>query len=308
MPLVFGFGMAYSPLFYRPRSAWENVARFLTGPVPQPATAAEETPARLDELQGRLNGVLDKLTQRVRDAKLDALVVLVADHGRYFNAANVPLLHIFAGDEVWGVAGIAALSETETRTTLKCDAATGDLLLEEVVGQGFDVAESRGEFRPLGDPVRGAGAPLLEAVVRVGSGTPIVPVHLNCHSQPALPGRRANAFGAALGKALQFSEKRVGILASGGLSGDPHGPLGGWVDDVLDDWVLRRLRTGRSAEVGRIWDVESQNLVGSAAEIRLWTAAGGAMEAVGARAEVIDYIRFHHAAVGAGFAVWETSR
>ena len=307
MPLVLGLGMAYSPLFFRPRSEWERVARLLTGSVPQPTRAAEETPPRLDALAGRLETALDRLEEIVRSAQLDALIVLVADRQRFFNEANIPQLHVFVGDEIWGDPSLHELSEPSSRVTLTCDRQLADVLVEEVVASGFELAESRGEFRPLGDPGRGVSAALVEAVTRVGGGVPIVPIHVNCHAQPAISGQRVREFGAALARALRFTDKRVGILASGGLSGDPYGYLAGWVDDTLDNWVLRRLATARSADVSRLWDVESQSLIGSAAEIRLWVGVAAAMETIGVRGEILDYFPMHHAAVGSGFAKWETS-
>ena len=44
-------------------------------------------------------------------------------------------------------------------------------------------------------------------------------------------------FGAALERALALVPERVGVLVSGGLSGDPGGAMAGWIDDVLDRWV-----------------------------------------------------------------------
>ena len=307
MPLILGLGMSYSPLFFRARSEWERVALLLTGSVPQPTRAAEETPERLDALGVRLGVALDRLKEVVRKAQLDALIVLVADRRRYFNEANIPQLHVFVGNEIWGDPSLPELDEPSSRVTLTCDRELADVLVEEVVASGFELAESRGEFRPLGDPERGVSAALVEAVTRVGGGVLIVPIHINCHAQAAVSGQRVREFGAALALALRFTDKRVGILASGGLSGDPYGYLAGWVDDTLDNWVLRRLATARSVDVSRLWDVESQSLVGSAAEIRLWVAVGAAMETIGVRGKILDYFPMHHAAVGSGFAEWETS-
>lgn len=305
MPLVFGAALSHSPLLYRDQRLWGDVYRSLTGSVPQPVSASQETADLLGAYAARIEAVFDRLASRIQAARLDALVVLLADRSRYFSDANMPQLHVFVGDEIWGDASLASMGENGQRTIFSCDPVTADLVLDETVASGFDVAEGRAEFRPVGDPDRGVGAALVEPAGRIAQGLPLIPIHINCHVQPAITGRRIHAFGAEIAKALGFSGKRVGILASGGLSGDPGGPMAGWLDSTLDAWVLRRLETGRSHEVARIFDVETDSLRGSGAETKLWVAVAAAMEAVGTRAEVIDYMPIHHAGVGVGLAIWE---
>ncbi len=305
MPLVFGAGIAYSPLFYRNRRFWPSIYRLMIGSVPQPASATEESPQRLDEFGNTIEAVLDRIARSIEASHIDSLIVLTADRSRYFNDANVPQLHVFAGNEIWGDASIAALGETAARTTIRCDRDTAELICEELVSVGFEVAESRDEFRPLGDPEHGAGQSLVEATYRIAPGLPAIPIHINCHTSPAISGRRVHAFGSELARALRFTSKRIGIIASGGLSGDPYGTMAGWIDATLDRWVLRRLATGRSVEVARVFEVDSHSLRGSAAEMKLWVGAAAAMEEQGARAEILEYLPLHHAAVGAGFAIWE---
>ena len=76
------------------------------------------------------------------------------------------------------------------------------------------------------------------------------------------------------------------------------------VDDVLDQWVLTRIRRGRSIDIGEMWGARSRTLSGSSAEMRLWVAAAAAFEHEGRRAKVIDYIPFHHAATGVAAVIW----
>jgi hypothetical protein len=263
MSLNFGMGVAYSPLLYR------------------------------DDRFGAAFGTAEKL---IAQARLETMVLLVADRGRYFDQSNTPQFHVYAGDEIWG-----------DTAKLTCDSATADLLLEELVWSGFDVAESRGVFAPAGDPVRGVVGALVDAAQRFARDAMIVPIHINCHVSPAASGHRAHAFGAALAQAAAFSDKRIGIIASGGLSGDPGGYLDGWIDPTLDSWLLRRLATGRSKDAAGIFDVDSTSLVGNAAELRLWLSVAAAMESRGASAQVIDYIELKQAGIGAGIAVWDAS-
>jgi protocatechuate 4,5-dioxygenase beta chain len=306
VPLIYGQAVSYSPLLYRPRERWSDVRAALTGEVVQPRAAEAETPERLDDQARRLDAAFWLAAERLADCALDALVVLVADRNRVFDETNTPQLHVFAGEAIWGDPARPDLGEPAAPAGFRCHAELGSHLAEELARDGFDVSETRGAFHPVGDPARGAGAPLVEPLLRLGVDVPIVPIHVNAHVEPSISGRRMAPFGASLARALALLPARVGVLASGGLSGDPGGAMAGWIDDVLDRWVLARLRFGRSADLGPIFDVRSQTLRGSAGEIRLWAAAGAACEAAGLRASDDGYAPLHHAAAGTAFMHWRS--
>lgn len=304
MPLVYGQALSYSPLLYRPRDRWSDVRAVLVGDTVQPRAAAEETPERLNDYEWRINDAFWLAGERLEAANLDALVVLVADRWRTFDDTNTPQLHVFAGTEIWGDPARADLGEEAAPVVFRCAAGVALQIAEEVARAGFDVSETRGGYSPLGDPLRGVVPALVEPLCRLAVNVPIVPIHINCHVAPYEPGQRMAPFGTALARALALIPRRVGVLASGGLSGQPGEAMAGWIDDVLDAWVLSRLNTCRAAELGRIFDVQSQALRGSAQEIRLWIAAGAAAETAGLRPRVDDYIPLHHAAAGIGFLHW----
>jgi hypothetical protein len=305
MSLELGAACSYSPLLYRPRSAWPTVRDLLVGETVQPQSAAEETPARLDEYERRIKKAFDALAKRIAKARLDALVVLVSDQGRMFDDSNLPQIHVFVGEELWGDPARPELQEEPARTIVPCDARLGNFVAEELAFAGFDISESRGAFRPAGDPERGATAALVEPWSRLAGSIPIVPIHVNCHTEPRISGHRMTPLGTALGAILELVPQRVGILASGGLSGDPGGYTAGWVDDVLDRWVIGRLQTRRSADLGGLFDMDSLTLRGTTQEIRLWNVLGSAMERAQTRPRLIDYLPFHHSSVGCAFMTWE---
>ena len=307
MPLITGHAISYSPLLYRPVAQWSVVRSFLVGNVAQPVSERGETPELLATYAQRIDAAFERVILELQAAAIETLVVLVSDRHRIFDETNTPQLHVFAGTEIWGDPALAKLDEAPQRHTIRTDSATGALLADELAHIGFDVAETRDGFRPAGDAGRGAGAPLIEPICRLRERLPalqIVPVHVNAFVDPCIDGRRTNDFGIALARALALSERRCGILASGGLSGDPGGYMAGWIDETLDRWVLSRLSTGRSAELGGMFAMESVTLRGSTRELRLWAAAGAAMESLGAHGRVIEYLPFHHAAVGTAFMQW----
>ncbi|MBA2933572.1 hypothetical protein HZF05_05625 [Sphingomonas sp. CGMCC 1.13654] len=306
MPIVLGAGVSYSPLMYRPRDQWPAVASYLVGTVVQPARRALEGEALLDDYARRIDAGLAALAGAIAEASLDALIVLHADRGTVFDASNIPQMHIQVGGEIWGDPAIAALDEPSRRHSHLCDEAIAELLIEELVAAGFDVAEARGAFRPIGDPRQGAAAALSEAVSRLSGGVPIIPLHINCHVDPMPTGRRLATFGRALAAAAALADRRIGLLVTGGMSGDPGGPMAGWIDDVLDQWMLTRLVRGQSREIATIWAARSRTLEGGSGELRLWTLAAAAFEEAGCRARVIDYLPVHHAAAGIAFVRWES--
>jgi protocatechuate 4,5-dioxygenase beta chain len=307
MPLVYGQAISFSPLLYRARERWNDVRAALVGEVVQPRAAAEETPERLDAYARRLDDAFWLAGERLNELDLDALLVLVADDRRMFDDTNTPQLHVFSGDEIWGDPARTDLDENNAPVTFRCDAALASHIAEELARDGFDVSETRGAFRPLGDPQRGVVSALVEPLLRFALDVPIVPIHINCHVAPCIHGQRMAPFGAALARALAPLPQRVGVLVSGGLSGQPGDTMAGWIDDVLDAWVMARLRMGRSADLGRIFDIQSQSLRGSSREIRLWAAAGSACEGAGLRAFSDEYLPLNHAAAGIGFMHWSSS-
>ncbi len=304
MPLIYGQAVSYSPLLYRPRERWGDVRAALVGDIVQPRAAAAETGDRLDAYGRWIDEAFWLAGERLERFELDALVVLVADRRRLFDESNTPQLHVFAGAAFWGDPARPGLGEPAAPAGFPCHSALGSHIAEELAREGFDVAETRGAFRPLGDPVRGAGAALVEPLLRLDVRVPIVPIHVNAHVDPSISGHRMVPFGAALANALALVPQRVGLLASGGLSGEPEGVMAGWIDDVLDTWVLARLLFGRSGDLAPLFDVQSQSLRGSTREIRLWTAAGAACETAGLHAYAGGYAALHHAAAGTAFMHW----
>lgn len=305
MPIVLGVGVSYSPLLYRQRSAWPAVSRLLVGEVTQPKSREKESEELLSDYERRIGASFEVAAEAIAKSRLDALIVITGDRGDSFDASNVPQMHIQVGGEVWADPAIRHLGEQSRTVRFACEETVGDLLAEELVRSGFDLSEGRGTFKPLGKAGHGLGAAASEAVGRLAADVPIVPIHVNCHVEPTVTGARLHSFGSALAAASALASQRIGILVSGGLSGDPEGAMAGWIDEVLDRWVLSRVIRGQSEAIAGIWSARSRTLKGCSAEIRLWAVAAAALEHAKCRASVIDYMPIHHAATGVGFVMWE---
>ena len=227
MPIVMGAGVGYSPLLYRGREDWPAVSAWLRGDAIQPRGAAAEDEAVLDGYAKRIDRGFDAVGQAITDAQLDALILILADRGSHFDSSHVPQIHLQVGGEIWGNPAIAELGEAPRQVGFQCEAPAAEILIEELVRDGFDIAEGR-DFRPVGDPDRGIAPAACEATARLAGELPLIPISINCHVAPLMRGQRLLRFGTALARAAALSDKRLGILVSGGLSGDPRGPMSGW--------------------------------------------------------------------------------
>ena len=308
MTIVLGAGVGYSPLLYRKRDEWGAVAEFLRKDAIQPKSAGIEDDKVLDDYNRRIAEGFSAVERVLAKGGLDALILITADRGSQFDSSQVPQIHLQVGGEIWGDPAIQALGESPRQLRFGCDGPIAAILIEELVRDGFDIAEAKGAFKPIGDSKQGITPAAVEAAARLAGGLPIIPISINCHVAPVMNGKRLHLFGLALSRAAGSTEKRLGILVSGGLSGDPRGRMAGWVDDIFDRWALARIERGRSADLARVWDVACRTLLGgSAAEMRLWTAAAAALEHSNCRARVRDYMPIHHAAAGVAFVTWENS-
>lgn len=305
MPIVAGAAVSYSPLIYRERGQWGAIGDLLRREAIQPKSAEAEDSATLDGYAERIRTGFAAVEDALARQQIDALILITADRASQFDSSHIPQIHMQSAGAIWGDSAIPALGEASRRREAACDGPIAALLIEELVRDGFDVAEAKGEFRPVGNPAQGVTPAAIEAVTRLATGIPIIPIGINCHVAPLMSGRRMHSFGVALARAAGLSDKRLGIIVSGGLSGDPGGDMSGWVDGVFDAWVLARIERGQAEDLVRVWDVPSRNLLSGTSEVRLWMIGAAALEAAGCRARVHDYLPVHHAAAGIAFASWE---
>jgi protocatechuate 4,5-dioxygenase beta chain len=56
-----------------------------------------------------------------------------------------------------------------------------------------------------------------------------------------------------------------------------------------------------------MYSFDSMTMRGGTGEMRAWITVSGAMEAMGSRARVVDYVPSHHAVTGLAWAYWETT-
>jgi len=317
--IILGIGSSHSPMLSTPHEAFAGHAERDRARVPEfDALAREKASWIAGELAPDVTGArhaatqaaLARLGHALAEAAPETLVVIGDDQAEWFSADGQPAVCIYWGDQVenlpppvermapslrrayWGYYGDG------TNRAFPVDAALGrHLVLALTRDHEFDVAHLRVQPRhaPLGHAWSFVHQRLMgERIV------PIVPVLLNTYFPPNQPTpRRCYQLGRAIRQVIEGwgERRRVGILASGGLS---HFV----VDEALDRHVLEILAKKDAEGIAAL---PLPQLDSGSSEIRNWIAAAGALE--GLEMRLVDYVPSYRSEAGTGvgmaFAVWE---
>jgi aromatic ring-opening dioxygenase catalytic subunit (LigB family) len=107
---------------------------------------------------------------------------------------------------------------------------------------------------------------------------PVVPVIINTLSPPMPTAKRCFAFGRLLGEQLQRNDKRVAMVATGGLSHWPGEAKHGKINTLFDQKFLETLINGDRVELTKYSHEQISIEAGSGGhEIRTWIALAGAL-------------------------------
>jgi hypothetical protein len=317
--IALGIGTSHSPMLSTPYEAFAGLAEIDRARLPEFGEKARENGARIgrelraDVTRARHDATqtaIQRLSRILAEQAPDVLVVIGDDQGEWFGPDNQPALCIYWGESVenrppspegllplrrlsyWGYYGDG------TNRTFPVDAGLGRYLVETLTREHeFDVAHLRVQPRhgPFGHAWGFVHQRLMGAHV-----IPIVPVLLNTYFPPNQPTpRRCYQLGQAIRRAVEAwpTPKRVGIVASGGLS---HF----FVDEELDRHVLQILA---KRDVDAVAALPAAKLDSGSSEIRNWLATAGAVEHLDM--QVVDYVPCYRSEAGTGvgmaFAVWQ---
>jgi len=317
--ITLGIGTSHSPMLSTPPEALAGLGDLDRGRLAAFAGKARENAAWIGrELAPEVTRARHEATQAaiqqlrgvLAEEAPDALVVIGDDQDEWFSADNQPALCIYWGETVENlpppIARVPPLRQLSywgfygdgTNRAFPVDAALGKYLVETLTREhDFDVAHVRVQPRhgPFGHAWNFVHQRIMgERVV------PIVPVMLNTYYPPNQPTpRRCHQLGRAIRQAVEAwpSGKRVGVVASGGLS---HF----FVDEELDRHVLQILAKKDADALAAlpVAKLESGN-----SEIRNWITAAGALEHL--QMQLVDYVPSYRSEAGSGvgmaFAVWQ---
>lgn len=321
MPIVFGMASSHTPsLFAQTYDGWQRLWGRFRGTTPQPPEIENEGPEAVADFVARTAAAFATLKRELAAAKPDVVIVLAGDQNEWFDAANLPNLMIYAGDDdIVGFHNFGADDHDPPLAPwdhpdrfgvrLRVDRALGDRLLDGLVREGFDVAISRRV--PVHEaPRRKVPHALVRPLPLVlpNLDVPIVPVMMKTveRSPAILTGDRCLELGRALEAICRDLPQRIALYGSGGMSHDPSGPLAGWVDEPLDRWFIEQLTSGTPDALGAMYSFRSLATESGAGELRTWLPVAAAVDAArpGIRATLVEYFVARKSTVGNGWVTW----
>ena len=225
---------------------------------------------------------LQKLTEVVAEANLDAIILLAGPH-RMELWDHRPVFGVFRSEFVPSVTQSADRLDPDARwreggrAPVEIKQRPGhpelaDHLLNFLIEDDFDVASTEGVRD--GTTLDEAFTFLYERFVGDG-GIPMVPFIVSRYIPQQATPRRCYALGGALRRAVEAwdSDSRVGILASGGLSHQI-------IDEELDQMIIGGLTANDKEQLYAI-PRDRLNRAAGTAEALAWVAVSGAMEPLG---------------------------
>jgi hypothetical protein len=284
----------------------------------KPDMAEELSDERLHERYDAIQAGMRQIAEVVAQAQPDVLVVIGDDQHEQFHDELMPMFCVYRGESVQvarrghgtrsgsGLWSAAKLDEIQNAVAERlsvwgdhvCEPALAEQVIDSLRDDGFDIAASKQLNEKVG---LGHAFTYIYEFVTPNGDIPMVPVMINTFFPPNQPTpKRCYALGQALRTAIEGwdSDKRVAVIASGGLS---HTILDEGIDRMALDAVLEQ-----DGEALAMLPRERLNL--GTSEIRNWIAAAGALEPLTPHL-IGDYIPAYRSPAGTGcgvaFTYWD---
>ncbi len=272
------------------------------------AVVAEIKPDKLARRHAAAMANLETIRAALRDAALDALIVIGDDQEELYDERNVPCFMIYRGETIpnvpmpynesrpdWWNRAAGQYYEPSSPREYAVDTALAHHLIASLIERDFDIACAKSVTPGTGE---GHAFGFVHNCLKLKT-TPVVPIFMNTYFPPNLPSpRRCYRLGQAIADAINAypGDARIGVLASGGLS---HFT----VDEALDRAVLQALR---DKDAPTLQALPEKKLQGGSSEIRNWLCAAGALERL--PLTWMDYQPGYRTPAGTGtglgFAIW----
>jgi 3-O-methylgallate 3,4-dioxygenase len=303
--VVLGIGHSHTPQISVDPEEWPNL-----GKTEQPSPhIPDDLEAQLQlecfrQKHARVQGAIKQLGQLLRSTELDAIVIFGDDQHEQFNDDNMPSVAIYHGDRV-EVRPRPPRPSGSTFPTLHLEPTATEYpnaselavhLITSLTEQEFEITRSN-HLRAE----RGIGHAFSFLYQRLWPecSVPIVPVMINTYYPPNQPTpKRCHDLGKAIHAAIGSwsGGKRVGVLASGGLSHIV-------IDEPLDLQVLDALT---AKDTPALHAIPRDLMKGGTSEILNWVALDGAVGDL--PMTLIDYIPGYRSRPSTGcamaFAYW----
>lgn len=310
MPVGLGLAASHAPGTYAKSQEemdmlWDRLS--LSRGIPQPAYVAEESGEKFKDMMARIDASHKAMIKAFDEYKPDILIIIGGDQTEMFDRSNVPQFMIYTGEHAWAMKAAASRNLDGPRVETDIEVEFSKWLLKKLVKEeNFDIAFSdTAENFGRGHGLPHAFGNMLSYIMD-NTKVPTVLVYENTYDPPSLTAKRCYELGQAIARVCKNDPRRIAIMGSGGLAHDPGGKRSGWLDQPLDHWVLEQFAEGNGKATQAMYSYDSDTMVAGTGEIRAWITVAGAMEEVGARATVLDYVPAAKTVTGLGFAYWQT--
>ncbi|HUZ77206.1 MAG TPA: hypothetical protein VMV93_06445 [Chloroflexota bacterium] len=304
--VVLGIGTSHTPQISAPWAEWGNLGKTQEVSPAVPEDLEEQLkPQVWERRHASVQAAIKLLGDKIRDAKLDAMVIFGDDQHEQFHDENMPALAIYHGEKVEvhprqgrpNNPNFPSLRFEPTKPEYENDADLANHLIGALTDREFEVTRCN-ELRAE----RGIGHAFSFLYQRLWAecDIPIVPVMVNTYYPPNQPTpKRCYSLGQAVRDSVAGwgGDQRIGIMASGGLSHIV-------IDEPLDHQVIAGLQ---HKDKEALWALPRDKMRGGTSEILNWVAAAGALEELDMT--LIDYIPGYRSrpstGCAMGFAYWE---
>lgn len=214
-----------------------------------------------------LDAGAEKLRRDCAAAEVDALVVFTAEHWTNFFLDHISAICVGRGDSFQGP--VEPWLKMEKSTIPGLPALAGEIL-DAAYAEGIEpsfaheLAFDHGTMIPL-------------SVLTPDMTTPVVPIFINTLAPPQPSPARCFALGQIVGDVARASGKRIGLVATGGMSHDPGERNHGLIDEPFDRRFLEAMVAGDTDWLRTLSVGDLSKAGAGAVELLNWIALAGAM-------------------------------
>jgi hypothetical protein len=272
MPFVFAAAASHAPGI----TAW---------PDAPPAEQRDAVRAALGEMRDELSA-----------AHVDALFVLTSEHWTNFFLDHIGAFCVGRGE---GFAGPVEPWLNIAKAVVPGDPQLATGLIEAAYAGGvepsyaYELEFDHGTMLPL-------------HFLTPAMNVPVVPVFFNTLAFPQPTAARCFAFGKIIGDVARRSPKRIGIVATGGMSHDPGERNHGTIDSAFDQRFLAAMSSGDNATLTAMSTADFTAAGAGAFELLSWIALRGALGAATGR--VLGYQAVSAWATGVGYMTFDAAK
>jgi hypothetical protein len=236
----------------------------------------------------RVYGAFDALRARLDASGTEVLVLLTSEHWANFFLDHIGAFCVGRAETYGGpIEPWLKIDRREVRG----DPALATEVLETAYERGIEPS-----FAHELQFDHGTMVPLSLIMPRMD--LPVVPVLFNTLAVPQPTARRCLELGRVIGEVAARSPRRIGLIATGGLSHDPGERNHGVIDSDFDHRFLAAMAAGDGATLAAYSHADFKAAGAGAFELLSWVALTGALG--GRKGEVVAYEAVQPWATGVG--------